>query len=257
MILLSNVIKAPFTKTDHQNKKMIEIKHYFLKQPDASPLDQEEQEDAQMLIEQAKQEAQLIQQEAEQYYHSVKQQILQEQEQWQIEKQQLAAMAQQEGYEAGFVQGKEEALRQYQGLLHDARRIVETANEQFYEQIEAASETILLIGLKVAERILGEKRTESHEHFLSLVTRAMKEVREQAEVKIYVHPRYYEWLVQQKDELRAIFNQSTDLFIYPDEQLSENGCVIETPFGRIDASVDTQLQQIKQQLLERLEEAER
>lgn len=79
-------------------------------------------------------------------------------------------------------------------------------------------------------------------------------MREQSEVKVYVHPFYYEMLVQQKDELRAVFNQPTDIFIYPDEQLTENGCVIETPFGRIDASVDTQLQQIKQQLLERLEE---
>lgn len=253
MILLSNVIKAPFTKTDPNNKKMIEVKNYFLKQTDA-PVPNDERENVQKMIEQAKREAQLIQKEAEQYYHSVKQQILQEQEHWQMEKQQLIAAAQQEGYEAGFAQGKEEALHRYQELINEAKRIVETANGQFYEQIEAANETILLIGLKVAERILGEKLAENGEHFLSLVKRAMKEVREQSEVKIYVHPLYYEMLVQQKDELKAVFNQPTDIFIYPDEQLQENGCMIETPFGRIDASVDTQLQQIKQQLLERLEE---
>lgn len=252
MILLSNVIKAPFTKTDHHNKKVIEIKHCFLPQKEAPTL--EDTREHERMIEQAKQEARLIQQEAEQYYHSVKQQILQEQEQWQIEKQQLAKMAQQEGYEAGFLQGKEEAFRQYEQLIHEAKRIVETANEQFYAQMEATDETILLIGLKVAERILGEKLADS-EHFLSLVKRAIREAREQSEVKIYVHPCYYEWLVQQKEELKAMFNEPVDLFLYPDEQLQETSCIIETPFGRIDASVDTQLQQIKEQLLERLGEA--
>jgi len=255
MILLSNVIKAPFAKTDHHNKKMIEIKQYFLQQPAVSPLEQNEQEEAQMLIDEAKRQAQLIQQEAEHYYHSVKQQILQEQEQWQIERQQLVRAAQQEGYDAGFIQGKEEALRQYEQLIHEAKRIIETANEQFYEQMDAANETILLIGLKVAERIVGEKLTENHEYLLSLVKQAIKEAREQSEVKIYVHPRYYDWLAQQKEELKAMFSEPVDLFLYPDEQLQETGCIIETPFGRIDASVDTQLQQIKEQLLERLEEA--
>ncbi len=255
MISLSNVIKAPFTKTDHHNKKLIEIKNHFLEQHRLSTaVDMDEHANAQMMIEQAKREAQAIKQEAEKYYQSVKQQLLQEQEHWHTEKQQLASVAQQEGYEAGFTQGKEEALNRYHELINEAQRIVETANEQFYEQIEAAKETIFLIGLKVAERIIGEKLAENSEYFLSLVKRAIKEVREQSEVKIYVHPFYYETLVQQKDELKAVFNQEVDLFIYPDEQLEEKGCMIETPFGRIDASVDTQLQQIKEKLLERLEE---
>jgi flagellar assembly protein FliH len=255
MISLSSVIKAPFTKTDHHNKRLIEIKSYFLKQHDLSTaVDMDEHANAQMMIEQAKREAQFIKQEAEEYYQSVKQQLLQEQEHWHTEKQQLASIAQQEGYEAGFTQGKEEALNRYHELINEAQRIVETANEQFYEQIEAAKETIFLIGLKVAERIIGEKLAENNEYFLSLVKRAIKEVREQSEVKIYVHPFYYETLVQQKDELKAVFNQEVDLFIYPDEQLEEKGCMIETPFGRIDASVDTQLQQIKEKLLERIGE---
>lgn len=100
---MSNVIKAPFTKTDHSNKKIIEVKNYFLKQTDFSvPNDIDEQTNAQMMIEQAKREAELIKQEAEQYYHSLKQHISQEQEHWKIEKQQLIATAQQEGYEVGL-----------------------------------------------------------------------------------------------------------------------------------------------------------
>ncbi|WP_027408684.1 flagellar assembly protein FliH [Anoxybacteroides tepidamans] len=255
MILLSKVIKASFTKTDHGSKKIIEVKNCFQKQAEVSfHVEMDEGASAQNIVEQAEREAKLIKQEAEKYYHSLKQQILQERENWQLEKQQLMLAAQQEGYEAGYTQGKEEGLQSYHECIEEARRVIQAANEQFYEQIESAKETIFLIGLKVAERILGEKISENNEHFLSLVQRAMKEVREQSEVKLYVHPFYYEMVVQQKDELKAVFNQPADIFIYPDEQLAKDGCVIETPFGRIDASVDTQLQQIKEKLLERLKE---
>jgi flagellar assembly protein FliH len=243
MILLSNVIKAPFTKTNHSQKKIIELKHYFWQQADAqNSANALEQVDPQALLEQAMREAERLKQEAEQYCHSLKQRILQEQESWQAEKQQLIAT------------GKEEALAHYQEFIHEAKHLVETAHRQFYEQIESSQETILHIGLKVAERILGKKLEENDDYFVSLVQRAMKEVREQSEVKLYVHPAYYEAVTQQKDELKAVFSQPVDLFIYPDEQMPEGGCMIETPFGRIDASVDTQLQQLKGKLLERLGE---
>jgi flagellar assembly protein FliH len=251
MILLSNVIKAPFTKTNRTAKKTIEIKRLFLEQQNVT---EKQQENHEMMMEHAKYEAEQIKREAEQYYESIRQQLLKEQEAWHIEKEQLIQLAREEGYQDGFHQGKEEALHRYRELIEQARQITEKANVQFYEQINASAETILRIGMKVAERIIGEKLAENHDYFLSLVKRAIKEVREQTEVTIYVHPLSYETVVQQKEELKALFHHEADVFIHPDEQLEEYSCIIETPFGRIDASVDTQLEQIKEKLFERMKE---
>lgn len=251
MILLSNVIKAPFTKTNRADKKIIEIKRLVLEQPTAPD---EQQESHEAALERAKHEAEQIKREAEQYYESIRRQLSKEQEAWQIEKEQLIQSAREEGYKDGFQQGKEEALHRYRELIEQARKITETANAQFYEQINASAETILRIGIKVAERIIGEKLGENHDHFLSLVKRAIKEVREQTEVTVYVHPLSYETIARRKEELKALFHHEADVFIHPDEQLEEHGCIIETPFGRIDASVDTQLEQIKEKLFERMKE---
>ncbi|REK55226.1 MAG: flagellar assembly protein FliH [Geobacillus sp.] len=251
MILLSNVIKAPFTKINRVGKKMIEIKRLDFEQPTAPD---EQRENHEAAVEHAKHEAERIKREAEQYYELIRQQVQQEQEAWQTEKEQLIQSAREEGYKNGFEQGKAEALHHCRELIEQARQITETANAQFYEQINASAETILRIGIKVAERIIGEKLAENHDHFLSLVKRALKEVREQSEVTIYVHPASYETVVRRKEELKALFHHEADVFIHPDEQLEEHGCIIETPFGRIDASVDTQLEQIKEKLFERMKE---
>jgi flagellar assembly protein FliH len=250
MISLSNVIKAPSLK-NRMGKKTIEIKRFFLEQPYET---EKQPEDYETIMKQVKQEAAQIKQEAEQYYESVRRQVLKAKEEWRIEKEQLVQSAREEGYHAGFEHGRQEALQHYEQLIAEARHITELANAQFYEQINASAETILRIGIKVAERILGETLGKEHDYFLSLVKRVLQEVREQTEVTIYVHPLSYETVAKQKEELKSLFPHEVDLFIHPDDQLQEYGCIIETPFGRIDASVDTQLMQIKEKLAARMKE---
>jgi flagellar assembly protein FliH len=258
MISLSKIIKAPFTKNGGNDKKIIEIRDYFSPQKQRHETNNhiDAQIHAQAILQNAQAEAEALKREAQLYYETVQQQVLQQKENWNQEKHQLIEAARKEGYEIGIQQGREEGLAQYRQLVQQAKQIVESANNEFYRQIESANETIFLIGIKVAERIISERLNEQPEHFVSLVKRAIKEAREHAEVKVYVHPKYYQTIINQKDELRSAFNQEIDLFIYPDDELSESGCVIESPFGRIDASVDTQLQQIKEKLRERFEHLE-
>ncbi|WP_044893770.1 flagellar assembly protein FliH [Bacillus alveayuensis] len=258
MISLSKIIKAPFTKNEGNDKRIIEIRNYFSESNQAPEIndDIQPQLDVDEILEKAKAEAEKLKREAQLHYEAVQQQILQEKENWHEEKQQLVEMARKEGYEIGLQQGYQDGLAQYHQLIEQAKQIVESAHNEYYQQIEAANETIFLIGLKVAEKILDAHLNENSEHFVSLVKRAIREVREHSEVKIYIHPAYYDAVVQQKDELKELFHQEVDLFIYPDVQLPEHGCIIESPFGRIDASVDTQLQQIKEKLRERFEHLE-
>jgi flagellar assembly protein FliH len=46
----------------------------------------------------------------------------------------------------------------------------------------------------------------------------------------------------------------TDISIYASAELNVDDCYIESAFGRIDVSIDTQLKQLKNQLLQLLDE---
>ncbi|EPZ39243.1 flagellar assembly protein H [Anoxybacillus ayderensis] len=257
MILLSKVIKAPFARTCTEQRAVIQVKKVL---PDVQQEEHEQHDEAmtahaQMIIEQAEQEAENIRQEADMYYASVQQQMEEERRRWEEERDQWVNEARQEGYAVGLEQGRQDGLQQYMEAIREAKQIVQSANEQFYHMLQSADETILLVACKVAERIIGERLAENKEHFLGLVKQVIKEVREHEEVKMYVHPTYYDVVIRQKDELKALFSQDVHLFIYPDDTLAETSCIVESPFGRIDASVDTQLEQLKLQLLERIEGA--
>ena len=49
-----------------------------------------------------------------------------------------------------------------------------------------------------------------------------------SEIQIHVHPIHYEFLLSKKEELLSIFTKDTNLVIYPDSDLSEDSCLIES-----------------------------
>lgn len=205
------------------------------------------------IISQALREADLIIAEARANQELVEKQLQQEKLNWEEEVVQLSKQAQQSGYEAGILEGRTKGYAEVQGLIEEAKQVVHTSKGDYHRKIESSEQTILDIGLKVAEKILDDYLEENIEHFLSVVKRALKEAREYREIQLHVHPRYYEFLLSQKEELLLIFPKETELYIYPDSDLSEQSCIIESANGRIDASVDSQLEEIREKLFEMLE----
>jgi len=107
--------------------------------------------------------------------------------------------------------------------------------------------------MKVAGKILG-KKISFEEEFLGLVKRALKNARDYKNIQLHIHPNHFQFLLAQKEELAAVFPQEVDFYIYPDDEMPEDACIIESENGRTDASVDSQLNEIKLRLFELLED---
>ncbi|NNU82580.1 flagellar assembly protein FliH [Geobacillus sp. BMUD] len=249
MILLSNVIKAPKLAARVGKKTIVVQRH--VSDPSSSADDRQREIEA---IVAAKEEVVKLRHQAEQYYESVREQLAREKEEWQREKERLMQEARDRGYEDGYAAGREEALGEHRTWIEQARRLAERANTEFYARIESTAEAMLDVALKAAERIIGAALEGDRNAFLSLVHQALQEVRRQTEVAVYVHPHCYEIVAEQKELLKSVFPHRVDLFIYPDDALPEYGCVVETPFGRIEASVDVQLERLREALYRRLKE---
>ena len=132
-------------------------------------------------------------------------------------------------------------------------RVVELSKSAFQAQVEKSEKVILELAMITAERILNSSLIDYSEKFVPLVKRALKEARDYKEIQIHVHPSKYEWLTSEKNELDAIFPNDVQCYLYPNGDLDEHACYIESENGRIDASIDSQLQEIKRKLMEILE----
>ncbi len=258
MILLSRLIKSYSTISKDKEERVIKLQPLFSIETDVdeSPetINLKLIDEAKRLLQEAKERAEQIILGAQANLQETNDTITKLKNEWDQEKLNLTEIARDEGYQAGFLQGEKDANEQYSKILQVAKLTVEKSKLDFIEQVEQSEEVILRLGIKVAEKVLKAKIDENKEVFLQIVKHAIKEVKDYTDINVIVHPSMYELVLSQKDELRALLNSENNLFIYPNEELKESDCVIESSFGRIDASIDSQLAELKAKLLELLQE---
>lgn len=210
------------------------------------------EERALQILSEAKIESDRLRQQLEKERDLILSDLQREREQWVIEKEEEKNRAQKDGYNDGFSKGLEEAQKSFEERLDLARHIVTSAEEDYRKYIEQSEGVILNLSIAIAGRIISEVLEKEPSSWTHLIQQAIKEVRDQEMIKIMVAPDRFTQVLKDKEALQAVAHNAV-LQIFPDESLGENACYIETPYGRIDASVDQQLRVIKQKLKALLE----
>ncbi|MBS4189229.1 flagellar assembly protein FliH [Bacillus sp. FJAT-49705] len=258
MILLSRLIKWTPNISDpvQVEKRVISIKilEQFKQEPDDEatvPLILEEH--TKNILEQAQHEAEAILNKARLGADEVRQQLDEKRQSFEIEMAALTEQAKASGFASGLEEGRKEGYSECSQLIQSAKAVIDSAKKDYLSHVESSEKAILEIGLKVAQKILGKTIDDNEEEFLFIVKRALKEARENQEIQLHVHPNHYEFLLLNKEELIMLFPREVDMFIYPDDDLTESSCIIESANGRIDASIDSQLEEVKRKLIEMLE----
>ncbi|MDD9147065.1 flagellar assembly protein FliH [Sporolactobacillus sp. CQH2019] len=158
-----------------------------------------------------------------------------------------------EGYEAGFKKGASEGEKSFESRVAQANQLINQARAAYRSYLEDAEPEILKLSMAVAEKIIGISLALDKDKWFSLVSKAVHEAKDQETIKITVSPDRFEVLNQRKNEMDSLV-QDAKIFIYADGDFAENDCTIETAFGKIVASVDSQLSVIKEKLKELMEE---
>lgn len=208
------------------------------------------------MIAEAKEEADKLLYETEKLIQKKKLQLQKEDEALQNKIKEALEEARLQGYQEGYDQGRLDGEKSISQSVLEAQRLVDAAKKDYLNKLKEAEPEIVKMAVKITEKVIGETLKQQPEQWTSIVKTVLKEVKEHENIRIIVHPTKYERTIQQKRELLSVLNDSTDLSIYPDQELHENGCLIETSFGTINASIDSQLSEIKRQLIEYIEEFE-
>ncbi|MDY0405887.1 flagellar assembly protein FliH [Virgibacillus sp. 179-BFC.A HS] len=171
-----------------------------------------------------------------------------EQAKWEEQKQQLMEQAQKEGYAKGFQSGEQKGKQTYDDVIQKINAMAELAKKDYYATIAQSKDAILDIAIASANKILRQQLPDHPELFQRVVNDCISEINDVSDVTIYVHPNQYEIVIQQKHELQQLLQEDARLLVKVKNTLPEFGCVIDCPSGQIDASVDTQLDQIRNAL---------
>lgn len=207
-------------------------------------------EERNRLLDEAKAEIEFERMQFEEYRQAQLNALEEMRNAWEEEKEQLKQKAYEEAFSQGFDDGIKKAMDQMSRSIEKSNEMMNLAKENADKYIEEQEQVILDLALKCAEKILDYELERNEEAFVSIIRRALKEVRELPSVKVYVSAEYYELLFKYRDELSELFPPDVQFLIFTHEDLHEEQCYIESNHGRIIATVDEQLQELRSKLTE-------
>ncbi|WP_028611039.1 FliH/SctL family protein [Paenibacillus harenae] len=159
----------------------------------------------------------------------------------------------QSGYELGYAEGSAHSERdmreQWENKLSEASNVLKSAYEMREQIIQEAEPFLVELSCAIAEKIIGQQLTLAPEMAIDLIRKSLSRRREQGVITLCVAPGQLAFVQAAREELHMSIDSQAELQILPDSTVKDNGCVIRSVFGSIDARIDTQLAEIKRELI--------
>lgn len=158
-----------------------------------------------------------------------------------------------EAWEDGFARGRQEALnhmeQNIESTLIGANNIITEASIKAREIFLNNKEEMINLSITMAEKII-KKEVKDKEVLVSNLIEAMKKAQNNKELKIYVNWEQIVYKEELREKLQSSFQGIENLEIIEDRTVSPGGCIIQTKLGKIDASIENQLEVLINSLYE-------
>lgn len=154
-----------------------------------------------------------------------------------------------QGYEEGKVQAEQTLQDKINEMMAEATAVLEEAHIEKGRIIQEAEPFLVELSCAIAEKIIDKQLDLEPEYTLELIKGNLSRKRDQGLLTLCVSPSHFAFVQAAREELSLAIDSQAELQILPDPTVKDRGCVIRSSFGSVDARVDTQLSEIKKELL--------
>lgn len=155
--------------------------------------------------------------------------------------------------ENAFLKGKEEGLKESEERLSTTIKALGTALEEISELrktiIRNSSQDMLHLVLTIARQVLHCEVAVKPETILSSIERALSASISTDSYNVKVNSQDLELVKEKKPFFLARVTGLKNINFESDDGISRGGCRVESELGEVDATIETQLEEIRQYLL--------
>lgn len=146
------------------------------------------------------------------------------------------------GFDAGYAEGLEAGRREAQDERQRLRELIDQAANALSVLDEAVLERLTELAVAIARGIVAVSIRERPDQLLEAARQGVALLVDQREpTRLYANPEDLPVLKPWAD--------ATKLALIPDKSVSAGGCVIESGYSRVDATVEARLARVTEQLL--------
>jgi flagellar assembly protein FliH len=141
----------------------------------------------------------------------------------------------------------EQLIRQRGELLALQNGILGALKDSIPGVVRDCENHLATLALEVARKIVDGLPI-SAEMVEAAISNAMRQVEESAHYSIFVNPEDLKVLQENSSEILG-GNDSRQIKVTPSNDVTRGGCIVETPFGRVDARRETKFDLLKNAIL--------
>lgn len=158
------------------------------------------------------------------------------------------------GYAEGEANGRLEAETKMKALIDSAAKkaeqIIKLSEIDSKNSILSAETKIVEIAMAIADKVIPQHFIDAPQIIFPLVKTALEKVKDQNSIVVRVSAENYEFLLMAKNELQMVLDGEEKLEIVSDQLLRNDGCIIESANGNVDARLETQMAIVKKAVQE-------
>jgi flagellar assembly protein FliH len=155
-----------------------------------------------------------------------------------------------EGLEKGQVEGQRMALKRLEPLAATFKKAIDELEQVRDRLTEKHLEQMLQIAMSSAEKVIHREIHLSPDLILNTVRAASEHLMELDEIMVRIHPSDYEYIREIEEILGGKLTGNKAINFVEDTSIERGGVFIETEFGDIDATIKSQIDHIRETILE-------
>lgn len=164
----------------------------------------------------------------------------------------ITQKAHQEGFEAGRQEGLENITNELQDKIIAVNDFAKSNFEIKGNIIKSAQLDIINLLIEIAQKVCS-KSLELDDNILKEITKnAIQALKDKENITIIVNPEMAEKIYAVSDELKEQIPQLSSIKIVEDSSVSPDGTIVESPLSRVDCRVKSQINEISDKLMAKL-----
>lgn len=153
---------------------------------------------------------------------------------------------QRDAYERGLKEGKELVDRDLIRVVHGMAQAVNRWKAEEDSLREAMKHDVLRLILAIARQVVMAELKSHPEAIGEIVRKLLEEAEGRKVFSVHLHPDDVKRLAASP---LAHLLEGAEIAVHPSEEMSPGGCILETSFGRLDARLETRIQELAESLL--------
>lgn len=166
------------------------------------------------------------------------------------EAQEKASALEREAYEKGFAQGEKDGVelgqRKALKLLENIENLLRSMDSLRQEILAHYEREIVELVFAIAQKVIHRNIRSDDAAIEGTVLSALKLAAEKSKATLRVNPEDFDYVEELRPEFFAAVKELKALTVTSDPSITRGGCLLESPYGDVDARVETQLDKIHQ-----------